>query len=245
MDRKTYIKEVYSKYWITAREKIYGFSEYDRNMCRYICDHIPKGGKLLDVAIGTGFPFAEFLQKTGYHVHGIDISTQLIEECNRLYPEVDAKVGDAEQLGYPDNYFDCSYCFHSTWYFSKLKRAIEEMVRATCHGGLIIFDIQNRNNHEIENAYKKRLNEAKCFGRYKRYFKNIAKMVLGRGTPDWHFVVHEVPTYPGDVCQYLKQCRYPNTFQVYFREDDNSIKLAKELSPFEQYGRLVFVVLKS
>ena len=245
MDRKTYIKEVYSKYWLNARERIYGFSEYDKNLCSYICEHIPRGRKLLDVGIGTGYPLGDLFQKHGYYVYGIDISPELIKKCNTLYPDINAKVGDAEELEYPDNYFDGLYCFHSTWYFTNLKKAIEEMIRVTCHGGKIIFDIQNRNNQEIENAYRKRLSEAKGLGKYKRYLKNIAKIVLFKGTPDWHFVVHEVPTYPHDVYQYLKECFYPNTFQVYVRENEDSIKATRELSSFKEYGRLVFFVLKS
>jgi ubiquinone/menaquinone biosynthesis C-methylase UbiE len=245
MDRKTYIKEVYSKYWLNARERMYGFSEYDENLSTYICDHIPRGRKLLDVGIGTGYPLGDFLQKNGYYIYGIDISPELIKKCNILYPDIDAKVGDAEELEYPDNYFGGSYCFHSTWYFTNLKKAIEEMIRVTCHGCLIIFDIQNRNNQEIENAYNKNLRQAKGLGKYRKVFKNIAKMVLLQGIPDWHFVVYEVPTYPHDVYQYLKECCYPNTFQVYVRENDDSLRATQELSSFEGYGRLVFAVLKS
>ena len=32
MDRKTYMKNIYSKYWIYAREREYGFLEYDKNL---------------------------------------------------------------------------------------------------------------------------------------------------------------------------------------------------------------------
>jgi ubiquinone/menaquinone biosynthesis C-methylase UbiE len=245
MDRKTYIKEVYSKYWLNARDRIYGFSKYDKNLCTYIIDHIPKGQKILDVGAGTGFPFADCFQNNGYYVYGIDISPELIEKCNTSYPDIHAKVGDVEALEYPDNYFGGSYCFHSTWYFTDLKRAIEEMIRVTSHGCLIIFDIENRNNKEIEKAYKKKLREAKGLERCKKYFKNIVKIVLRQGTSDWHFVVYEVPTYPHAVYEYLKECCYPNTFQVFVRENDDSLRVTEELSSFERYGRLVFVVLKS
>ncbi|HOK42000.1 MAG TPA: hypothetical protein PLD27_13300 [bacterium] len=34
--QEKYIKEVYSKYWITAREKKYGFLEYDKKMLKII-----------------------------------------------------------------------------------------------------------------------------------------------------------------------------------------------------------------
>lgn len=131
MDRKTYMREVYSKSWISAREEIYGFLEYDKNLCNYICKHVPEAGKLLEVAIGTGYPFADFFQKAEYSVQGIDISPKLIEKCRQLYPKINCKVGDAEDLDYPDDFFDCVYCFHSTWYFPNLNKAIDEMLRVT------------------------------------------------------------------------------------------------------------------
>ena len=42
MDRKTYMKNIYSKYWIDARERKYGFLEYDKNLCHYICKNVSK-----------------------------------------------------------------------------------------------------------------------------------------------------------------------------------------------------------
>ncbi len=114
MDRKTYMKNVYSKYWLTAREKKYGFMEYDKNLCDYVCKQIANGAKILEVAIGTGYPFADFFQKNGYSVYGIDISPKLIEKVNKLYPVINAKVGDAENIEYPDDFLDSP--FTNNWY---------------------------------------------------------------------------------------------------------------------------------
>lgn len=139
MDRKTYMRDVYSKGWITAREEIYGFLEYDKNLCKYICEHVnTNAGKLLEVAIGTGYPFGDFFQKAGYSVYGIDISPDLIDKCRQLNPNINCKVGDAEDLDYPDDFFDCVYCFHSTWYFPNLNKAIDEMLRVTRPGGGVL-----------------------------------------------------------------------------------------------------------
>lgn len=204
MDRKTYTKNVYSKYWITAREKIYGFMEYDKNLCNYVCGRIPKGKKVLEVAVGTGYPFADIFQKLGYIVYGIDISPELIDKCRQTNPLIDCKVGDAEYLDYPDDQFDCTYCFHSTWYFPDLTKAIDEMLRVTHPGGLIIFDIQNRNNKDINRAYRKRLSPDTGMKRIFRYTKNIAKVFLHRGTPVWYSFVYEVPTYPGVIYKHFR-----------------------------------------
>jgi len=249
MDRKTYIRDIYSKYWLTAREKKYGFSAYDINLCNLLLNftnHIPCNKvKLLEAAIGTGYPFADFFQRKGYSVHGVDISPDLIKKCHTIYPRINAVVGDAELLNYPDDIFDITYCFHSTWYFPNLGKAICEMVRVTRPGGYILFDIQNRSNQSIERIYKKRLSEMEGIGRLRRYAENIVKVILQRGFPDWHFVVHETPTYPQDVYKYLNGCKYSNTFTVYIRNENDTLESKKEISSLERYGRLVFVVSKA
>ena len=245
MDRKTYMKEAYSKYWIDAREKRYGFLEYDKNLCSLICEHIPKGSKLLEVAIGTGYPFADFFQRMEYSLYGIDISPTLIEKVHKLYPSINAKVGDAENIEYPDDFFDCTYCFHSTWYFPDLEKAIGEMIKVTRPGGLIIFDIQNHCNKEIGTAYRKNVKETIGIRRIKRHVKNMVKIILCKCIPDWNFVVYEVPAYPEDICKYLLDSYSNCTFQVFIVKKNKIVEARERHSSFYQYGRLVYILWKS
>ncbi|MBM5804854.1 MAG: class I SAM-dependent methyltransferase [Candidatus Verstraetearchaeota archaeon] len=177
MDRKTFMKDVYSKYWIKER-KAMGFIQYDRNLCNYICKNVPTGSKLLEVAIGTGYPIADFLQKTGYEIYGVDISSDLIEECGRLNPNIKCEVGDAENLYYTDNSFDCVYCFHSTWYFPNLNVVIDEMLRVARSGGVVIFDIENLNNKKIAEGYRKRVLESAGARRAIRVVKNFINRIF-------------------------------------------------------------------
>ena len=238
------MRDVYSRYWITAREKIYGFLEYDRNLCRYICRQIASGGKLLEVAIGTGYPFADFFQKAGYAVYGIDISPALIEKCRQLNPSIDCKVGDAEALEYPDDYFDCSYCFHSSWYFPDLNKAIDEMLRVTRAGGLVMFDIQNRNNEEIAGGYRKALSRNRGTARMIRYAKEVVGWVISRGeVPMWHRVAAEVPTYPESIYAHLRE-KGVSSFLVMVRHEDESIGAGNEIGALGNFARLVFAVVK-
>ena len=242
MNRKTYMRDVYSKYWITARDKIYGFLEYDKNLCQYICGHIRDGGKLLDVACGTGYPFADFFQKAGYLVYGIDISPDLIQKCRQLNSRVNSEVGSAEDMDYLDDYFDCTYCFHSTWYFSNLNKVIDEMLRVTRPGGLIMFDIQNRNNKSIDSIYRRIVLRNR---RIIRYPLNVARVILRRGVAVWHWTldVHQVPTYPESIYQHLEKRRISG-FQVMVKKEDESIETMSNLGSFRDFGRLVFVVRK-
>ena len=175
MDRKQYMKEIYPKYWISAREKLYGFSEYDKSLCCYIAERVRAGEKGLEVAIGTGYPIADFLQKAGYSVCGIDISSDLIEKCRGTNPAIGCVIGDVEDLPFPDGHFGYTYCFHSTWYFPDLAKAIDEMLRVTRSPGLVIFDIQNRNAKNIAMAYRRRLRASSRTGRMLKYTKNVIK----------------------------------------------------------------------
>lgn len=244
MDRKRYMRDVYSKYWPTIREKTYGFLEYDRNLCKYICERVPNGDTLLEAAIGTGYPIADFLQKAGYSVYGIDISPDLIEKCRQLNPNINCKVGDAEDLDHPDDYFDCTYCFHSTWYFPNLNKAIDEMLRVTRPGGLVMFDIQNRNNKKMDSNYRRRLFRTTGMGRIIRYASNIATIMLRRKQiPIWSSVISEIPTYPENIYEHLKESVISD-FQIMVRNEDGSIEARNELGSFEDFARLVFAITK-
>lgn len=243
MDRKTYMRHVYSKYWINARETVYKFGKYDRSLCDIIRKHAPIAGKLLEVACGYGYPVADYLQKAGYEVYGIDVSPELIEKCKQLNPGINCAVGDAEDISYPDNHFDCVYCFQSSWYFPDLNKAIDEMLRVTRPGGLVLFDIQNRNKDALDAGYRRRLFETSGMGRILLYIKNIAKIVLRRGVPIWHSVVFSAPTYPESVYRHLKE-REVTSFRVMVEKADESIETINEPGPLSDFGRLIFFVRK-
>jgi SAM-dependent methyltransferase len=179
--------------------------DYDRRLCEMISGRAPERGKLLEVAIGTGYPVADTLQKQGFEIHGIDISPALVEKCLATNPAIHAKVGDAENLEYADGEFDAAYCFHSTWYFPDLNRVIDEMIRVTRPGGFIAFDIQNRAHPEIAGEYDRRRELVRPgFGpRLNLHTRNLAKVVLRRGNPNWHGLVYEVPTDPRSLHEHL------------------------------------------
>src|SRR5688572_19952281 len=182
------MRDVYASYWLTARDKKYGFLNYDKELCDFLSGSVKDGSSLLEVAIGTGYPIADFLQKAGYAMHGIDISPALVERCLQVNPAIDAKVGDAEHLEFEAESFDAVYCFHSSWYFPNLTRVIDEMLRVTRPGGLVVFDIQNRDNAVIAADYERRLAQVRpgLAARANLHARNLAKTVLRRGNPNWH-----------------------------------------------------------
>lgn len=78
------------------------------------------------------------------------------------------------------------------------------MIRVVRPGGLIMFDIQNKYNMVVDSAFRKRVFEnCTILGKAVKTFKNLAKIVLRRGIPEWNFVVHYTPTDPNEICRYL------------------------------------------
>jgi len=245
MDRKLYMKDIYSKYWIYARKEKYGFLKYDKNLCNYICNNVPKDQNILEVAIGTGFPFGDFLQKQGYNIYGVDIAPTLIEQCKKLNNKIHCKVGDAENLEYPTESFYCTYCFHSTFYFPDVCKAIDEMLRVTSAKGFIIFDIQNKHNHECVDAYKKRvLGKNTMFGKFLTYLKNILKIISRNGVPDWTNTIHEVPIYPEIIYKHLEDIGIKN-YKIMVNLDKNIyLKNKDNINELKDYSKLIFVIRK-
>lgn len=239
MDRKHFMREVYSHYWLRARETKYGFMDYDRRLCEMISGRAPERGRLLEVAIGTGYPVADTLQKQGFEIHGVDISPALVEKCRVTNPAIHAKVGDAENLDYKDGEFDAAYCFHSTWYFPDLARVIDEMMRVTRPGGFIAFDIQNGANPGIAADYDRRraLVRPGLGPRLNLHARNVAKVILRRGNPNWHGLVYEVPTDPQTLHSHLGDHAY--------RVFDRELNELPGRDSFPDAPRLVFVAEKA
>ncbi|WP_162907596.1 class I SAM-dependent methyltransferase [Allorhizocola rhizosphaerae] len=244
MDRKTFMRDVYADYWLQARDKKYGFMDYDRRLCELVESESKPEARLLEVAIGTGYPIAGFLARAGHKVHGIDISPALIERCRELNPGIEASVGDAENLAFDDGTFDAVYCFHSTWYFPDLPRVIDEMLRVTREGGAVLFDIQNRSHPAIAADYERRLRQIRpgVGPRLVLQARNVAKVVLRRGNPNWHAVNYEVPTDPQAVTDHLRQSPAVQNFSVLARnESDQSLARIDDHCTFPHYPRLIFV----
>ena len=90
-----------------------GGSAYDRvsETIADALDHVvarlnpQPGEKCLDVATGTGWT-ARLLRKRGADVTGVDIGEGVIQAAKRLAPDIDFRIGDAEELEFADGSFD-------------------------------------------------------------------------------------------------------------------------------------------
>jgi len=102
---------------------------------------IPEGGRVLDLACGTGFGLLAYVRR-GFSVTGVDVAPAMIREARALVPNgaaVEFAIGRAEALQFPDEGFDlvsCAQAFH--WF--EPHAAFAECARVLRPGGaLAIF----------------------------------------------------------------------------------------------------------
>ena len=98
---------------------------------------------VLEVGCGTG----RILERVAPHARkatGVDLSPGMLEGARRR--GLDVKEGSATALPFPDASFDLAYSFKVLAHIPDWDACMREMVRVTRPGGLLVFDIYNRNS---------------------------------------------------------------------------------------------------
>ena len=242
-NRNRFMQEVYSKYWIRARDDRYGFMPYDRSLCDLVASKLNKGSLILDVGIGTGYPIAEWFYLRGYKVEGIDIAANLIEECRIRYPGIKAEVGDAEDIHKGDGTFDAAVCFHSTWCIPDLKCALSEMLRVTKDGGCVVFDIMNADNPKIAASYRQKVREKFWPFKLLGYGRIFFKLITHRRFSGSSTIIHEVPSKPEEIVHHLKRLGIKELLTYTLGDNGNLTKFEVE-NTYGEYERIIFLVIK-
>lgn len=146
MDKhKEFFKDVYADTWIKSVSK-YGVGEFEQYLLDLFLLSINKNdvNKVLEVSIGTGYPFGEYISKlNNVDFYGLDINRRLLEIAYSKCSNLKSIIADSECIPFKNGTFDITYCFRSTFFFKNAEKAIREMIRITKNGGAIIFDIQN------------------------------------------------------------------------------------------------------
>jgi len=98
------------------------------------------GVRLLDVASGPGHLAFE-AAKRGATVVGCDVSPSMVEIARRLYPNVEFRAGDAEDLPFEDASFDAAVMNYGLLHLSRPELAIQEAFRVLRAGGRFAFTV--------------------------------------------------------------------------------------------------------
>ncbi len=92
------------------------------------------GEKCLDVATGTGWT-ARRLKARGSDVTGVDIGAGVIIAAKELAPDIDFRVGDAEELTFPEGHFDVVTSTFGVMFVARPEDAARELARVCKKGG--------------------------------------------------------------------------------------------------------------
>jgi trans-aconitate methyltransferase len=121
--------------------------QYDRFMGRYtptlavaLADvaGVEPGMSVLDVGCGPGGLTIELVARVGAaNVAAIDPAAQFAEACRRRNPGADIRVGEAEELPWPDGEFDAVLASLVLGFMRDPEQGVREMARVTRPGGVV------------------------------------------------------------------------------------------------------------
>tara|TARA_Y100000310_G_scaffold345402_1_gene464521 strand:+ start:29315 stop:30250 length:936 start_codon:yes stop_codon:yes gene_type:complete len=111
--------------------------------------NLPIGARILEYGYGAGVTSAKIYAK-GFALTGIDISNKLceiaIKNCQKVQANkgsFDFQVGNAENLNFPDNYFDCVIGIGFLQYLEYPVSCMKETQRVLKPGGHFIITQRN------------------------------------------------------------------------------------------------------
>ncbi len=118
-----------------------------RKGARRVAEHLPGGGRVLEIAPGPGFMAIELARLGRYELTGVDISESFVAIATDLARKagvsIDFRQGDAAALPLEADSFDLTYCTAAFKNFSQPVRAIAEMHRVLRPGGkALIYDLR-------------------------------------------------------------------------------------------------------
>jgi SAM-dependent methyltransferase len=99
---------------------------------------IEPGQNVLDVGSGPGALTAELVRRVGAdHVAAVDPAPQFVDALRKRLPEVDAHVGRAEELPFPDDRFDAALAQLVLHFVTDADATAREMRRVVRSGGVV------------------------------------------------------------------------------------------------------------
>lgn len=157
MADKLIIKDHFTNTAVVWRDKIYkpkkqqGLFEYFDKQYRF--DHVvaitpaaKREWRAIDIGCGAG-QLLPILTKMGFETYGLDVSGQMVklarQYCEHEGVDVDVKVGDCENLQYPDNFFDLYVAMGVIEYMDDDGLILTEIKRVLRPGGTVIMTLRN------------------------------------------------------------------------------------------------------
>lgn len=104
--------------------------------------HLPPGSKVLD--LGCAFGFGTRLLLPRYRAYGHDLSGSYIERARRAVPAAVFTQGPANDVPYPDDFFDAVLLLDVLEHVPDERALIDEVARVLRPGGQLVVSVPNR-----------------------------------------------------------------------------------------------------
>jgi len=136
------VKEAYDASAGTYAEKNFHELDYkplDRQLLDRFSAMVSPGGLVCDIGCGPG-EIADYLHKKNLNVVGIDISDTMIQEAQRLNPDIGFHTGDMFSLEVPDNHFSglCSFYAIVNFQYEDIRKIFHEYHRVLKKVGIVL-----------------------------------------------------------------------------------------------------------
>jgi len=105
------------------------------------------GESILDLGCGTG-DLANEISKAGATVTGMDLSTDMIDRAKEKFPDIDFKVGNAEEF-YIENRFDAVFSNAALHWMKHADHVVRNIWNALNQGGRFVAEFGGRGNVEV------------------------------------------------------------------------------------------------
>jgi ubiquinone/menaquinone biosynthesis C-methylase UbiE len=98
---------------------------------------------ILDIGAGTGY-IAHKVSELCDELYALEPNAGKVEEIRKHFPAVKAFVANAEQIPFPDSYFDKAFAVNSFHHFRDQDNALEEIARILKPNAYLVIHDGNR-----------------------------------------------------------------------------------------------------
>jgi SAM-dependent methyltransferase len=111
---------------------------FDREFLDRFAERVAGQGHVVELGAGPGH-VAAYLAARGVDISALDLSSAMVDEAKRLFPGLQAVVGDMLDLPYTNGSLAGVVAFYSIIHFSdeQLEQAFKEMARVLRTGGYV------------------------------------------------------------------------------------------------------------